>query len=289
MAKGTIGTINAQGLLITVCTIAKEDYFNLTDIARYKNPDEPAIVVNNWMRLRNTVEYLGFWEKLHNPNFKPIEFDRFLQMAGTNAFTLSPHKWIAATGAIGLISKNGRNGGTFAFSDIALKFAAWLSVEFELYIIKDYQRLKTDENNRLRLDWNMKRELSKVNYKIHTDAIKNYLIPQTLSQAQIGYTYATEADLLNVALFDMTAAQWRNKNKHLPDDSNMRDYADIPQLIVLSNLESMNAELIKQGMTKGERLECLRGMAYEQLASLANSSAVQRLDNTHTANTLTMK
>jgi hypothetical protein len=236
MGKEINATLEAKGIEISVRTGANnQDYFSLTDIARFKNPEEPFIVVNNWMRLRNTIEYLGLWEQLHNQNFNPIEFDRFLNEAGSNAFTLSPQKWVTTTNAIGIISKSGRNGGTFAFSDIAIKFAAWLSVELELYIIKDYQRLKNDEGRRLDLEWNARRELSKVNYKIHTDAIREHLIvPATLTLQQINFTYASEADILNVALFDMTAKQWREHNSN--PSGNMRDYADIHQLIVLVNL-----------------------------------------------------
>jgi hypothetical protein len=184
MADATKATIEAKGLQIAVKINAGQDYFCLTDIARHKNPEEPFIVVCNWMRLRNTVEYLGLWEKLHNPSFNPIEFDRFLREAGTNAFTLSPQKWATATNAIGIVSKSGRSGGTFAFSDIAIKFAAWLSVELELYIIKDYQRLKNEEVQRQSLEWDLQRTLSKINYRIHTDAIKEQIIPKAVTRSQ---------------------------------------------------------------------------------------------------------
>jgi len=279
MAKVTKATIEAKGVEIAVQTGAdRQDYFSLTDIAKFKNPAEPRFVVQNWMRLRNSVEYLGLWETLNNPNFNRVEFEAVKNEAGTNAFTLSPQKWIEATGAIGITSKGGRYGGTYAHSDIALKFAAWLSVELELYIIKDYQRLKNDEGHRHQLEWNAKRELSKVNYRIHTDAIKAYLIPETLSPQQINFTYASEADMLNVALFDMTSKQWREQNPDLT--GNIRDYADIYQLIVLVNIESMNAELIKRNLTQGERLIYLRKMVREQMTSLINSAATQRLSET---------
>jgi hypothetical protein len=276
MAKETISKISAKGIEISVKTNAeRQDYFCLTDIARFHNTLEPVNVVNNWMRLHNTIEYLGLWEQLHNPSFKPIEFDRFKSESGRNAFTLSPKRWVEETGAIGIISKGGRYGGTYAHSDIALKFAAWLSVELELYIIKDYQRLKNDEGHRHQLEWSAKRELSKVNHRIHTDAIKAYLIPETLSPQQINFTYASEADMLNVALFNMTAQQWRKQNPDLT--GNIRDYADIYQLIVLVNIESMNAELIKREMPQKERLIYLRKMVREQMTSLINSASVQRL------------
>jgi hypothetical protein len=277
MPKQIKATIQAKGLQIAVySTTAQADYISLTDIARYKS-DAPDDVIKNWLRNRETIEFLGLWEHLNNPDFKPVEFDGFKMAAGRNAFVLSPKKWIEATGAIGIQSKSGRYGGTFAHVDIALEFASWVSPEFKLYIIKDYQRLKTDESYRLALDWNAKRELSKINYRIHTDAIKEYLLPQNLTPQQSNFTYASEADMLNVALFGMTAKQWR---EHHPDTSgNIRDNADIYQLIVLVNMESMNAELIKHGMSQRERLTYLNKMAMEQMRSLINSAAVQRLNN----------
>ena len=277
MPKQIKASIQAKGLQITVySTVNQADYISLTDIARYKS-DAPDDVVKNWLRNRETIEFLGLWEQLNNSNFKPVEFDGFRIAAGRNAFVLPPQKWIAATNAIGLRSKSGRyGGGTFAHVDIAMEFASWVSPEFKLYIIKDYQRLKADESHRLALDWNAKRELSKINYRIHTDAIKEYLLPKDLTAQQINFTYASEADMLNVALFGMTAKQWREQH---PDvTGNIRDYADIYQLIVLVNLESMNAELIKQGMTQKERLTYLNKMAIEQMRSLINSAAVQRLN-----------
>lgn len=277
MAKDTKATIEAKGIEIAVQTTSGQvDYFSLTDIARFQNPEAPASVINHWMRLHNTIEYLGLWEELHNPDFISNEFNRFLNESGYNAFTLSPQKWISQTNAVGIVSKSGRYGGTFAHSDIALKFAAWLSVELELYIIKDYQRLKNDEGRRLQLEWDAKRELSKANYRIHTDAVKAHLIPENLTPAQINFTYASEADMLNVALFGKTAKQWRDEN---PDvQGNIRDGANIYQLIVLVNMESMNAELIKQGMPQRERLQYLRNMVVEQMNSLISSAAVERLN-----------
>ena len=277
MPKHIKATIQAKGVEIALQTIGSADYISLTDIAKYKN-DAPDDVIKNWIRNRETIESLGLWEQLNNPGFKPVEFDGFRIAAGRNAFVLSPQKWIKATGAIGIQSKSGRYGGTFAHVDIAMEFASWISPEFKLYIIKDYQRLKTDEGHRLALEWNAKRELSKVNYRIHTDAIKEYLLPQHLTSQQVNFTYANEADMLNMALFGMTAKQWRTQH---PDAAgNMRDHADIYQLIVLVNLESMNAELIKQGMPQNERLAYLNNMAIEQMRSLINSAAVQRLNMT---------
>ncbi len=279
MSKQIKASIEAQGFQIAVqATVREPDYISITDIARYKS-DAPDDVVKNWMRNRETIEFLGLWEQLNNPNFKPVEFDGFKKDAGRNAFVLSPKKWIDATNAIGLRSKSGRyGGGTFAHVDIAMEFASWISPEFKLYIIKDYQRLKTDESHRLALEWNAKRELSKINYRIHTDAIKDYLLPKNLTPQQVNFTYASEADMLNVALFGMTAKQWREQ--HPEESGNIRDYADIYQLIVLVNIESMNAELIKQGMTQKERLTYLNKMAIEQTRSLINSAAVQRLNET---------
>jgi len=278
------GRISAKGTEITVLSQGSDDdYISLTDIARYKNPDEPKDVIANWMRLRHTIEYLGLWETLHNPNFKGVEFDAFLHEAGANAFTLSPQRWIEATNAIGIFSRSGRGGGTFAHRDIAFKFAAWISAEFELYIIKDYQRLKADENSRISLDWNVKRLLAKVNYRIHTDAIRDNLIPPELTPKQKSFVYADEADLLNVALFGMTAAEWRKAN---PDRTgNMRDYATIEQLLVLANLENINALYIAKGMPQPERLQELRRMARAQLTALLENSSVKGLKALNSENT----
>lgn len=252
------------------------DYISLTDIARYKS-DEPTAVISNWMRNKDTVEFLGLWEKLYNPNFKPIEFEGFKNQAGANAFTLSPKKWIEATGAIGIISKSGRYGGTFAHKDIAFEFASWVSAEFKLYIIKDYQRLKADESNRLSLDWNLKRTLTKINYKIHTDAIKENIIPMCVTEKQQRFTYASEADVLNVALFGVTAAEWKKSNPNLK--GNIRDYATVQQLVVLTNLESLNAEYIKQGLLQEERLIKLNETAISQMKSLVDNVSVKKLEN----------
>ena len=258
-------TINANGIEIRVNSTNESDYISLTDIAKYRS-DDPNAVIQNWLRNRNTIEFLGLWEKLNNPNFKPLEFEGFKKEAGLNAFTLSPKKWIESTNAIGIISKSGRYGGTYAHTDIAFEFASWISPEFKLYIIKDYQRLKTDESHIKQIDWNIKREIAKSNYKIHTDAIKENLILPTLSNAQISYTYASEADVINVALFGITAKAWRKM--HPEAKGNIRDTATIEQLIVLSNLESMNAVFIREGLSQSERLFRLNQIAIFQLQSL---------------------
>ena len=267
MAKVTKEQISAKGFAIQIYTEDfKNDYISLTDIARYKS-DEPFIVINNWLRSKDTIEFLGLWESMNNINFKPIEFDRFKNEAGSNAFTLSPQKWIEKTKAIGIVCKSGRYGGTFAHSDIAMEFASWISAEFKLYIIQDYKRLKSDENSRLSLNWNLNREISKINYKIHTDAIKTYLL-NDLTESQLGFKYASEADMLNVALFNKTAKQWREENPNLK--GNMRDYASLNELLVLANMESYNAVLIEKGLSQKERMIELRKLARTQMISLQN-------------------
>lgn len=262
-------TIHAKGIEIGIYTNDFENEFiSLTDIARYRSSD-PRITIHSWLRGRDIVEFLGLWEILHNPDFKRTEFDTFKQDAGSNAFTFSIKKWNEDLNGKGIITKSGRyGGGIFAHSDIALEFASWLSPEFKLYIIKDYKRLKSDENSRLSLNWNLNRELSKLNYKIHTDAIKQNLILPELTVAQKSFVYADEADLLNVALFGKTAKEWRSENPN--KKGNIRDNASISQLLVLANLESYNAILIEQGMNQGERLERLRQTAIKQLNTIAN-------------------
>lgn len=258
-------SLSAKGVSIQVYTEDfKNDYISLTDIARYKS-DEPSDVIKNWMRRKDTIEFLGLWESLNNLNFNSVEFDRIKSEAGYNSFTLSPKKWISLTNAIGIISKSGRYGGAFAYSDIAFEFASWISAEFKMYVIQDYKRLKSDENSKLSLNWNLNREISKLNYKIHTDAIKEYLL-NDLTDEQLSYKYASEADLLNVALFDKRAKQWRDENPKLK--GNMRDYANLQKLLVLANMESYNAILISKGISQKERMIELRALAKKQLLSL---------------------
>ena len=270
MGKIIKDTIHANGVDIGIYTEDFENEFiSLTDIARYKS-DDPTAVIQNWLRNRDVIDFLGLWEKLHNSNFNPLEFEGFRKQAGTNAFTMSPKKWIESTNAIGIVSKSGRYGGTFAHSDIAMSFATWISPEFQLYIMKDYRRLKTDENSRLSLNWNLNREISKLNYRIHTDAIKGNLIPPELTSAQVGYTYANEADMLNVVLFGKTAKQWKDENPM--EKGNMRDVATLNQLLVLANLESYNAILINQKKNQKERMELLRQLTVQQLNTLETAS-----------------
>ena len=279
MTKGKKDHISAKGFSIQIYTEDfKNDYISLTDIARYKNVHEPKDVVKNWLRVRDTIEFLGLWETIHNPNFKGVEFDSFRKEAGTNAFTLSPQRWIENTNAIGIVSKSGRGGGTFAHPDIAMEFASWISAEFKLYLIQDYKRLKLDENSKLSLGWNLNREISKINYKIHTDAIKEYLL-KDLTNEQLSYKYASEADMLNVALFNKRAKQWREENPDLK--GNMRDYASLNELLVLANMESYNAILIGKGMEQKERMVELRKLARTQLLSLEklNSARLKSLEN----------
>lgn len=272
MKKKSIAVLGKE---IVLYSKGKEDYISITDIARYKNPREPKDIVKNWMRSKTTIEFLGLWEKLHNPDFKGVEFDAFMYKAGSNSFVLSPSKWIETTGAIGIISKSGNTGGTFAHKDIAFEFASWISAEVKLYLIKEFQRLKEDENERLKLGWNFQRTLAKVNYHIHTDAIKENLIPEQLNKHQVNLVYASEADMLNMALFGKTARQWREQNPNI--EGNIRDYATIEQLVVLSNLESINAVLIHQGLIQSERLRQLNATAITQMKSLTRNTRVERL------------
>ncbi len=269
--------LKAQGHEISVIAYEnQDDFISLTDIAKQKNKDAPADIIKNWLRSRSTIEYLGLWEQLNNPSFKLVDFDQFRNEAGSNSFVLSPKKWIESTNAIGIVSRAGRYGGTYAHKDIAFEFASWVSPEFKLYIIKDYQRLREEEQYRLSTDWNLRRQLSKTNYRIHTDAIKENLIHNKLTKAQIGITYADEADLLNVALFGSTAKEWKINN---PDkDGNMRDYATIEELIVMANLESANAQFIAENISQPERLKKLNYMARFQLKSLLNNSTANKLE-----------
>ena len=265
------GTIHADGLDIGIYTTDyRNEYISLTDIAKYRSID-PRVTIHNWLRGRDIVEFLGLWEVLHNPGFKRIEFDTFKENAGTNAFVFSIKDWTEKLGAIGLLTKSGRyGGGIYAHADIAFEFASWISPEFKLYIIKDYQRLKYDENSRLSLSWNLNREIAKLNYRIHTDAIKENLLPPDLTPEQISCTYANEADLINVALFGMTAKQWREANSGVK--GNMRDYASLNQLLGLANMESYNALLIEQKKQQAERLKLLRELAVRQMKTLSGIS-----------------
>lgn len=270
--------ISAKGFSIQVYTEDfKNDYISLTDIAKYKNTDDPRFVIQNWMRNRNTLEFIGLWEVLNNPNFNRVQFDTFRNEAGLNRFTMTPGKWIESTDAIGIVSKAGRYGGTYAHYDIAMEFASWLSPEFKLYIIQDYKRLKEDETSKLSLTWNLHREISKINYKIHTDAIKEYLL-KDLTNEQLSYKYASEADMLNVALFNKRAKQWREENPELK--GNMRDYAGLNELLVLANMESYNAILIGKGVNQKERMIELRKLARTQLMSLKKleDSGIKKLE-----------
>lgn len=274
MTKVVKDTIHAKGIDIGIYTADFEnEYVSLTDIARYRSI-EPRVTIHNWLRGRDVVEFLGLWEMLHNPDFKRIDFDTFKKDAGTNAYVFSIKKWTEELGAIGLLTKSGRyHGGIYAHMDIALEFASWISPEFKLYIIKDYKRLKYDESSHLSLNWNLNREISKLNYKVHTDAIKDNLIPPELTPLQVARTYANEADMLNVVLFGKTAKQWRDENPKVK--GNIRDKATLNQLLILANLESYNAVLINQGKVQEERMMLLRQLVIQQLQTLESLS----LDN----------
>jgi len=273
MSKNKI--INVQGKEITLISDKVNDFISLTDMARYRDAERTNYIIQNWMRTRSAIEFCGLWEQLNNPNFKSIEFDAFKNESGSNSFALTPQKWIDSTNAKGIISKSGRYGGTFAHRDIAFEFATWISAEFKFYFIKEFQRLKADENDRLKLDWNLQRTLAKVNYHIHTDAIKENLIPKELSKTQTSFVYANEADLLNVALFGITAKQWRDENPKA--EGNVRDMASLEQLVVLSNLESINAVLIHQGLAQSDRLMQLNKIAISQMKSLVGNKNIKRL------------
>ncbi len=275
MAKEKKSTINVQGTAITILTQKEDDYICLTDMAKKFGGDD---LIYSWMRNRNTLEFLGIWEQMHNPNFKGGEFETFKKEAGLNSFHLTPKKWADATLAVGIQSRAGRyGGGTYAHKDLAFEFGSWLSPEFKLYLIKEFQRLKEDENQRLSLEWNLNRTLSKVNYRIHTDAIKENIIPANITKEQEQYIYASEADVLNVALFGNTAQQWRKSNTD--KDGNIRDNATIEQLLVLANIESMNAEFIRMDLAQSERLRKLNAIAIQQLKSLMGNNNLKKLDN----------
>tara|TARA_R110000782_G_scaffold269225_1_gene366948 strand:- start:44505 stop:45329 length:825 start_codon:yes stop_codon:yes gene_type:complete len=267
--------IEVKGREISLYSDKANDYISLTDMARYRDADRTNYIIQNWMRTRSAIEFCGLWEQLKNPNFKRIEFDAFKNESGSNSFTLTPQKWIQATNAIGIISKSGRYGGTFAHRDIAFEFATWISAEFKFYLINEFQRLKEEESSRQNLEWNYQRHLTKVNYHIYTDAIKEILMPENLSKQQISFVYANEADVLNMALFGKTAKQWRDENPN--EKGNIRDTANIEQLVVLSNLESLNAVLINQGIKQPNRLQQLNEVAIAQMTSLLNHKSTKKL------------
>lgn len=274
MAKSKI--IKVESVEIVLYTQNNQDYISLTDMARFKNAETTGLVISHWLSTRYTVEFMGLWEKMNNPLFNVTEFSNIRNESGSNGFVLSAKQWIEKTNAIGIISKAGRyGGGTFAHKDIAFEFGSWISPQFKYYLIKEFQRLKDDENDRLKLDWNLQRTLAKVNYHIHTDAIREKLIPKELTKQQINFLYANEADMLNMALFGMTAKQWRDGNPK--GEGNIRDAANIEQLVVLSNMESINAVLIHQGLKQSERLEQLNKIAITQMKSLLSNKNVKKL------------
>lgn len=278
MTKEYKDKIKADGTEISVVsTGGDDDYISLTDIARKRDDEYPSYAIQNWMRNRTTIRFLGLWERLHNPDFNSIEFDRIESEAGTNSFILTPKRWIETTGAIGIKTKAGRYAATYAHKDIAFEFASWISPEFKLYIIKDYQRLKDDENSRLSLNWNLRRTLAKTNYRVHTDAIKDHLIPEGLDSTQTAYTYSNEADVLNKALFGKTAKEWRNENPELAKKGNIRDFATIEQLIVLTTLEGYNAEMIRNGLPQSERIIKLNSAAISQMKSLLKNPSLKNI------------
>lgn len=252
----------------------RDDFISLTDIAKLKDSDNPRYIIQNWLRNRNTIEFLGVWESLYNPSFNRVEFDAFRSQAGLNSFVMTPQKWVEATGAIGIVSKAGRYGGTYAHKEIAFEFASWISVEFKLYLVKEFERLKTEEMKQL--GWDIKRNLAKNNYRIHTDAIKENLIPPELSAKQVSMVYASEADVLNMALFGMTAKQWRDSQPDLK--GNIRDYANVSQLVCLSNLENLNAVFINEGMSQAERLAKLNAIAISQMEILTQDHRIEALE-----------
>ena len=263
--------------VINVIRIDDKEFISLTDLARYTDEDDPRYPIQNWMRNKDVISYLGLWESIHNENFKGVEFDTFKNEAGSNKFKISPQKWIRETNAIGMISKSGNNGGTYARSDIALEFASWLSPEFKLYVIQEFQRLKKNEAYQNKIDWHANRVLAKVSYVVHTDAIKSIIVP-TLTEKQKKFVYAEEADVLNVALFGMTAKKWRESNPNLAEDGNIRDYTDLLHLVILSNLENINAELIEMGIPQSERLIRLNDMTKKQMELLRKNKSLKNLE-----------
>ncbi len=268
--------LSIQGTKVGLFSFENDDFISLTDIARYKNPEAPKDVVKNWLRSKSTIEFLGLWETINNPAFKGVEFDSFRNEAGSNAFVLSPSKWIEKTNAKGLVSKSGKGGGTYAHKDIAFEFASWVSAEFKLYLIKEFQRLNEEEHERKSLGWDAKRLLAKVNYRVHTDAVKENLIPSKISKKQESFIYADEADVLNVALYGMTAKQWREQNPG--KKGNIRDHSNVAQLVCLAGLESLNAEFIRQAIPQNERLNRLNEIAIIQMKSLLRGSILKKLE-----------
>ena len=276
MSNSLTTNIFVKNNKVGILRVNNVDYISLTDLARYANEKEPKIPVISWMRNKDVVLFLGLWEKMNNSNFKGHEFVTFKNEAGTNKFNLSPQKWIKETNAIGIISKSGNKGGTYAHPDIAFEFASWLSPEFKLYLIQEFERLKKNEYYQQNIDWQANRLLSKANYLVHTDAIKNYIIPK-VSNDQIMKTYADEADIINVALFGMTAKEWRDKNPNLKDSGNIRDYTDMIHLIILSNLENINANLITKGIKQSDRLVELNNIAINQLELFKYNKSIEDL------------
>lgn len=269
--------LNVINNKVSIMMVNNTDYISLTDLARYANPEEPKIPIQTWMRNKDVVAYLGLWECIHNENFKGHEFTTFVQEAGKNSFYMSPQKWIKETNAIGIISKSGNNGGTYAHSDIALEFASWLSPEFKLYVIQEFERLKRDEAYQYKVEWQASRLLSKVNYVVHTDAIKSYIVP-TLTEYQKKFIYANEADVLNVALFGMTAKEWKENNPELATKGNIRDYTDLLHLVILNNLENTNAEMISHNIPQRERLVNLNESARRQMKVLKDNKGIKDLE-----------
>lgn len=263
--------------VINIIRIDDNEYISLTDLARYADEDDPRYPIQNWMRNKDVISYLGLWESINNENFKGVEFDTFKNEAGSNKFKISPQKWIKETNAVGMISKSGNNGGTYARSDIAFEFASWLSPEFKLYLIQEFQRLKKNEAYQNKIDWHANRVLAKVSYIVHTDAIKSIIVP-TLTEKQKKFIYAEEADVLNVALFGITAKEWRNKNPKLAENGNIRDYTDLLHLVILNNLENINAELIKMNISQSDRLVKLNNIAKKQMELLKNNDSLKKLE-----------
>ena len=277
MKQEIITNLKVNNNEIRVMRVNNEEYISLTDLARYANPEEPKIPIYAWMRNKDVILYLGLWETINNKNFKGHEFETFKNESGKNSFYMSPQKWIKETEAIGIISKSGNNGGTYAISDIAFEFASWLSPEFKLYLIQEFQRLKKSESYQEKIEWQANRTLAKVNYLIHTNAISEHIVPK-LTDKQIRYVYAEEADVLNVALFGMTAKEWRDNNPSLAETGNIRDYTDLLHLVILNNLENINATLIKMNISQSERLIQLNELARKQLELLYNSRYLKELN-----------